>query len=187
MKLPKRVTFDTQWWWQILTNMCHKMFELWCLNSPTSVFVECTECQGYLINGKESVPWLINPHVFNVLLYHIFLTASLSSEAFILWLIMLQNSGNSIWPDPSVSYCRGKSLWWGIAMMMVGAYKLWWSFMCILIQNLYQCVDTNSMDYHGCFKNDDVFGVNQGICSIFDQHIWFPNSNTILSIFEPSS
>ena len=40
-----------------------------------------------------------------------FLTASLSSEAFILWLIMLQNSGNSIWPEPSVSYCRGSQKW----------------------------------------------------------------------------
>ena len=31
-----------------LTNMCHKVFELWRLNSPTSVFVEGTECKGHL-------------------------------------------------------------------------------------------------------------------------------------------
>ena len=112
---------------QILTNVSHEVFELSGLHGAAAIFVEGAERQSHLVvmvvnfSCMDAVLLVIFLTCFASMLYcyigrpakimipqmTTFLTASLSSEAFILWLIMLQNSGNSIWPEPSVSYCRG--------------------------------------------------------------------------------
>ena len=112
---------------QILTNVSHEVFELRGLHSAAAIFVQGAERQSHLVvmvvnfSCMDVILLVIFLEGFASMLYcyigrpakimipqmTTFLTASLSSEAFILWLIMLQNSGNSIWPEPSVSYCRG--------------------------------------------------------------------------------